>query len=187
MHIKKLPWHRLKTVKDSKTLGPYSLDSETLAYLAGLIDGEGCIYLYWREGKAHGDRYLRIKVGLAIHLTDKILIDWINKLFEKSGTTYSQKRVANHRTLYSARIEGFRLYPWVVALLPYIKLKKQQFRVLAKYFSHQKTRYLEQNRKCYKGRGPYLKYNQLDIALFRRLDARCKHLKRFSKYPKRLR
>ena len=51
-----------------------------IAYLAGIIDGEGCIYIGNHSCNAEtGDKYYQTL--LKVTSTDKCLIDWLQQIF----------------------------------------------------------------------------------------------------------
>lgn len=97
--------------------------SETdLAYLAGLVDGEGCIYAYDRSGQ-----------GIKIGLTDHIAIDWLGDKF--SGTVHTEGR-RNH-TRKPVKVWQLQrmsdLDVLLPLLIPFLKIKQQQAEILLKY------------------------------------------------------
>jgi cytochrome c-type biogenesis protein CcmH/NrfF len=88
-----------------------------LAYLAGIIDGEGSIEC--RLGRS-------ATIQLVVGNTDRRLIDWL--VSEFGGRVYAQKR-KGVKTLYSWRIPIRRERVLMEAVAPYLKLKREQLEV----------------------------------------------------------
>jgi hypothetical protein len=76
------------------------LTSEQAAYLAGLIDGEGCIAYHLEMDKRVNKRYPCLNVNISN--TNPELINWI-KLVVGSGYVYHAKAYQNekHKTRWS--------------------------------------------------------------------------------------
>ncbi len=98
---------------------------EELAYLAGLIDGEGTIsigYCY-RNHKSGRKRYH--KAIMSISNTDYRLIEWIKNLFggyvgvkKYEGKTY--------KTIYRWSIDGTNIDNILKSVSPYLIIKREQ-------------------------------------------------------------
>jgi len=98
-----------------------------LAYLAGIIDGEGCINIY-RSGK-----YPRTDYSIRIYVvsTDKILIDWLQTTF--GGLQYKRETRSGWKTKYEWIVER-RLFDQLCnAVLPYIIIKKAQLELALRF------------------------------------------------------
>lgn len=114
-----------------------SLTELEKAYIAGVIDGEGCITLYRREIKQHGTITYVLQVSIAN--TSKALIEWLQLKIPLTGIyTHSQQR-------YKLNGEPKRKsYRWVVSgnqrakaflslILPYLVIKKSQAEAALSY------------------------------------------------------
>src|SRR5437667_8574917 len=95
------------------------LPKEELAYIAGIIDGEGTISLRFPPYPAVTRPYL------GISNTSKVLMDWLTK---RLGYGYTEKRYSpktpsgNYRdySIYLLRISGFKVQPIIASILPYL-------------------------------------------------------------------
>lgn len=117
---------------------------EDLAYLAGIIDGEGTIGIYYHKGR----NSYRVKIYVVN--TYKPLIDWLGSVF--GGFVYKR----NH-TKWKTRYEwhlGENAMELLKSLIPYLKIKKDQA-ILALGFRENFKR--KEDRQGY-----YLKMRQLN-------------------------
>lgn len=101
-----------------------------LAYLAGLIDGEGSIYIQSRKRPDAIDYFPRFQIVN----TDKKMIDWVYKTF--GGNMFSKSR-AKHNPKWKLQWEWFttrklmdQLMP---LLLPYLITKKPHVEIMLKF------------------------------------------------------
>ena len=90
-----------------------------LAYVAGLIDGEGCIHLDV-TGKVYAPR---VSVGMtepALFLLEALQAEW-------SGTIY-QQRAATEKwaAAYTWHITGWKAARFLTAVRPFLRLKTRQ-------------------------------------------------------------
>jgi hypothetical protein len=98
-----------------------------LAYLAGIVDGEGCFYF----GKVKQGRYgngTQWHCKLAVTSTDKALTDWLNDLF--GGTKEQQYRYTSkkafERPIHRWDASGLMLDYICPKILPFLIIKKRQ-------------------------------------------------------------
>lgn len=98
-----------------------------LAYLAGIIDGEGCFHISILTGKAY-DGYLNdhFRGVLKVSNTDKSLIDWLLDNFSgtESAATRSTSSKKFEREIFDWIVTGFRLHDLCEQVLPYLVIKK---------------------------------------------------------------
>lgn len=118
-------YRRLKTERDAaRPPDPIlSLTREELAYIAGLIDGEGCI----RIGHV-GPKKRTLYLTLAVGMTHRGVIEWLRDKLS-TGTI----KVNNHtkirenprwRVQHLVRLHGKRAQLLCQALLPFMIVKK---------------------------------------------------------------
>jgi len=108
----------------------YHLTIDELAYIAGFIDGEGCISL-------HSIRHVRgsrttVSPRLIIVNTHKGVIDY---LAEKLNTTiYARPSCGNAKGTFRMSVQGKkRLIPLLHLLLPYLIVKKLQAELIIEW------------------------------------------------------
>jgi len=113
--------------KDFKT----GQSTTKLAYLAGIIDGEGCFYIgNVKQGKYGNRRQWHTLVKITS--CDKCLIDWLRNHFTGcSENTYrwtAKKKF--YRPVYSWTISGKKLDYFLPILLPYFVIKKEHCKIM---------------------------------------------------------
>ena len=109
---------------------------EELAYMAGIVDGEGCFYIGLIPKKS-GDGYTTAHYRglLKIDNTDNALIDWLNSTF--SGTNSAATRHTSsrkfEREVFSWIATGDRLLDLCEQILPYLIIKRKQCEIMIKF------------------------------------------------------
>ncbi len=96
--------------------------SETdLAYIAGIVDGEGSIYASWRYKNKSYSNHTKMTVGFACNMTDRNVIDFIASKFAiKVYPVKGTKRKAYRISILGSK----RLKLFLTPLLPYLICKK---------------------------------------------------------------
>jgi len=102
-----------------------------LAYLAGIIDGEGCFFIGLFRTKATKN-LLNYHTYIKISNNEKSLIDWIR---EKAGATNIQQERPTRKSLvnrscYSSQITGTTLDALLPKILPYLVIKRRQCEIM---------------------------------------------------------
>jgi hypothetical protein len=106
--------------------------TEKLAYLAGIIDGEGCFTIEinapttYRKGTLYTCR-------LSIINTDVNLIKWLTENF--GGTIHTRKRVNGRKIVHAWRIYANGLDSFLPHCLPYMVCKRNQAEVILRFRS----------------------------------------------------
>ena len=108
-----------------------SLQSSTpatdFAWLAGIIDGEGCIRSWYQMQYRKHRKYPRLMVGLHIVNTDARMISKIYEIFlHQLGYTKMEPAKGRRRTRYSWHVVGRQLWVALSLVLPYLVTKKEQ-------------------------------------------------------------
>lgn len=98
--------------------------NESLAYVAGFVDGEGCIRIV--SG-------IRGPSGVSLHIvnSDEGVIDYINLLLP--GRKYNQKRYGR-RNLYRLCWSGEAAIDVIELILPYLIVKERIARLVVEYW-----------------------------------------------------
>lgn len=127
---------RRKYYKRSKDYVPTNYRPIDLAYMAGIIDGEGCFWIGLIPKKS-GDGYAtsHYRGLLKIDNTDISLIDWIDTVF--SGTCSARTRCTSsrkfERPVFTWNATGDRLLDMCEQILPYLVIKKQHCENMIKF------------------------------------------------------
>jgi len=97
------------------------------AYTAGLLDGEGSIQI--NHSRHRRDRYWRLAVQISSSAPGFLEALW--RAWDRVGTiSYWQPRGGDrHRRAGSWRVYSGQVEPFLRALLPYLRLKKEHARV----------------------------------------------------------
>lgn len=101
-----------------------------LAYMAGIVDGEGCIAIERYVSKGHG--YYRAKLRVAN--TNKELLEFLKLYFGGTISNFG-KRSPNQKPAYMWAIPGETAIKCIKALLPYLFLKRPQAQLAIKFQS----------------------------------------------------
>lgn len=107
---------------------------EKLAYLAGIIDGEGSIMLWMNKGdpKLRGQFNLRVNISS----TDKCLIKWLSNNF--MGNSYemnSPSRKANPqwKQQYIWEVKRGDILQFLKDIYPFLVIKKERCEIAIKF------------------------------------------------------
>jgi hypothetical protein len=95
---------------------------EELAYLAGILDGEGSVSIACIRPKK-GRAYFQPRVFVTNTGLD--LIIWLEEHFGAS-TTETQSPIANRRLLYVAKWTGDKALTLLTVVLPYLIVKRER-------------------------------------------------------------
>jgi hypothetical protein len=90
-----------------------------IAYLAGIIDGEGCIYVWMHKDTK------RVSLHVTIRMTDENVIKWIHERFEGRYSSHARKR-PNWKPLYEVRWIGRYGKNLLRVVRPYLIGKRKQ-------------------------------------------------------------
>lgn len=98
---------------------------EQLAYLAGIIDGEGCFYVGKVKQGKYGSGY-QFHTTIKVDNTHRPLIDFLNQTFGGKREYSYWKKNPNHKPVYAWYSAGMMLDYICPLILPYLIVKKQQ-------------------------------------------------------------
>lgn len=124
-----------------------TLTKEDLAWLGGLIDGEGCIYLARRiRGKSKGDgknMTTNYKPGISIANSDPFIIEEAHRILTLAGLGHwimwmnprnHAGRPQTKRMMGSVQCVGFkRTQKALKILMPYVRAKRDQAQILLEF------------------------------------------------------
>lgn len=116
----------------------YNEDKTKWSYLAGMVDGEGCIGM-WRTQARHkeyatnGKTYSSFNLRIQIYNTSLELMKWLVANF---GGTYQIRKNAKqeHKDSYNWRPKGENnTKKMLLGMLPYLVIKREQAQLALKY------------------------------------------------------
>lgn len=105
-------------------------------YLAGIIDGEGCVS-FTRSKSQYSDKYI-YRMQLTITNTSNYLLNWLNVKFEgRCHVCRSIRRKNNKRECWDWVISGpRRTTRFLEEMAPYLIIKKDQANLLKNGYIH---------------------------------------------------
>jgi hypothetical protein len=106
---------------------------ETIAYLAGIIDGEGSIYIgNFSSNPVTGNKYYQ--TNMEVTNTDKSLTDWLHFNFGGVVNTYTAKQLPKNsrKAVFRWIASGERMTHLCELLLPFLICKKKQCEIMLK-------------------------------------------------------
>lgn len=118
-------------------------DPIKLAYLAGIIDGEGSLCIY-RVNPAKYNRYQTPNFRCALHIsnTNIKLMEWLDENFSNFNSKHKQckrsifrKNSVHDRWIYDWCVQAHRLVDLCQQVLPYLVLKKRQAELILEFRS----------------------------------------------------
>jgi hypothetical protein len=112
------------------------VDEKDIYYLAGFIDGEGCIRI--NQSKSRKVNYTPIHLSVTIVNTNKQIIDWIDKKTNNYGRVYEKKNDnPKHKNIFVWAIVGNRkVMSFLSVMKKYLIVKKEQAELLCEGYLH---------------------------------------------------
>lgn len=151
------------------------VDNSKLGWLAGIIDGEGCIGFYKRKPKDN----LVYTPELSICNTSLEIINEVNNIIESllddnSGVkTYSHKRNnPKHKQIYFVSVTGYNLPRLLEKLIPYLIFKKERAKLMIKFKMLRENEIAEYKKSHRGGRPTYSEQSLRLIELVYKLNKR---------------
>jgi hypothetical protein len=95
-----------------------------LAYVAEVIDSDGCISINKNKGLYYV--YPRVEISQI----DTPALKFIKRLF--NFTRYKHGETKNNRQFYTLLICGKKTKPFLLSILPFLKIKKKQAKIVIK-------------------------------------------------------
>ena len=104
---------------------PYVLPVEELGYIAGFIDGEGCLSFHKEKGGSHSP-------FVSICNTNQEVIQWFKNKFDWGYKGYTDNR--REKPKWNLEMRGMkRIVPLLLAIQPYLIVKKKQANLLLEF------------------------------------------------------
>jgi hypothetical protein len=118
----------------------YQEDKTKWSYLAGMVDGEGCIGMWRTKARAHdfatsGKTYGSFNLRIQIYNTSEELMKWLVANF---GGVYHSRVLASvkHKNSYNWRPKGeANTKKMLLGMLPYLVIKREQAKLALEYIA----------------------------------------------------
>jgi hypothetical protein len=106
-----------------------------LAYMAGIIDGEGCFHIGQATTAYNGNIVRHHRCCLKIDNTEGQLIDWLIETFEGLNSARNRwtSKKKYERTIHTWVATGDRLLDLCEQILPYLIIKKRHCENIIKF------------------------------------------------------
>jgi len=99
-------------------------ERDRISYLAGLFDGEGCVYIAHHKG-GRGGNHSYTKLRMIISNTNKEVIDWLLAEFGGWCQMFDcSKKNPKWKTRYNWWIEGDRAKQLLMLIYPHCIIKR---------------------------------------------------------------
>src|SRR4051794_35904567 len=106
----------------------------TIAYLAGLIDGEAAVSLHGRKSRTPNGFYCT--PGIQITNTHRPLLDWLTANFGGGVYGFREERI-NRKPCWLWCIHGAKARELLRAVYPFLIVKREQTRVILELYAEQ--------------------------------------------------
>lgn len=111
------------------------LTATEAAYLAGIFDGEGSVYLVAR--KAPNRRSHLFVAEMTVAGSSMALMNWLANTTGNGRIYVSQKPEENHKQVYSWQLAPRQIRHILPQIAPYLQVKAQQAALMLEYFEIQ--------------------------------------------------
>jgi len=104
-----------------------------IAYVAGIIDGEGSIGIYKKFGK---DKRRYYQLTVQVSNSNEWLIRWLQMAFGSYAYHhghYSCEKIKRNREIYTWSIVGNKAVDFLKTIHPYLRLKKPQAEIAIRF------------------------------------------------------
>lgn len=123
----------------------FKLSKEQKAYIAGIVDGEGCIAIDKRTDRDYKHGY-SFMATLRVGNTYKRLIDYLNKVTGLGSINFSKKEDIKYKDYWSWRLHTQQASQLIKVILPYLIVKKKQAKIILKFNQLKKINYGQHGR-----------------------------------------
>lgn len=138
---------KLKRMYSKKTITICKPSNEDLAWIAGLLDGEGCFLLYNSRRQKF---YPKITLCMTHKLTIQCMLD---KLKSNQLITHIVSNNDKHKDSFTVSINGINAIYLCQWIKPYSITKKDNVEIMANFLSHQNLITISQQIKINNKRG----------------------------------
>jgi|SoiMetStandDraft_2_1073263.scaffolds.fasta_scaffold00037_9 hypothetical protein len=102
----------------------------TMSYLAGIVDGEGCIGLEHLSPTKNRKKDYYVCRLTVVNTSEELMKLLVSSL---KGQYDTRKKIEGRKTCYRWHVFGKDLEQAILALLPYLRIKKKQAKLVLEY------------------------------------------------------
>lgn len=107
-----------------------------IGYIAGFIDGEGCLAISKREHTSYqGKRYIGYSAHVELVNTNRECLEWIREKIQANPKIYEHKLKGNRKLAYRLRIGYKEAKPLIEKLADRLIVKRNIAKVFLEYGS----------------------------------------------------
>lgn len=111
------------------------MNKKVLAYIAGLLDGEGCVLL--RKGKPRGEGYNPDYIPYVdISNTYAPVLFWIKEQIGHGCIATAQDKRRNSKLMFKLYFSYKQAYLLLKAVLPFLQIKREQAKLLILFYEY---------------------------------------------------
>jgi len=100
------------------------------AYIAGIVDGEGCIRIVKTKEPKNKSGY-KYQMVIGVNNTNEWLIHWL--YFNFGGSIHLQAKLDNRKPLWHWYLSSRKAQAFIELILPYLRLKRPQAEVAVQF------------------------------------------------------
>jgi hypothetical protein len=121
-------------VVERRTLRKETMNKITAAYIAGIMDGEGCFYLERFASKRYTNTIgFQYRIMATVTMCDKKTIDFI---CSNTGKNFRVKKLKSGRTAYVVDFRNSIAAAFIRQILPFLQGKKEQAELCLYFNEH---------------------------------------------------
>ena len=110
-----------------------NVNKETLAYIAGLIDSEGCVTLYGTGGQGTAHPMACFAPKLVIEMTSEDLVKWLHSTTGVGSVRRYVPKNLRARIRWRWAVKGREAVSLLRAVIPYLRLKREHAELLFQF------------------------------------------------------
>lgn len=111
------------------------MSSSTKAYIAGIVDGEGCIGIYRMAGKRNRKEAARLCLRLIVGSTTKPLLDWLQLMTGIGTVTIHGPGDNRRKPSWDWQVRGRQAVELLFQLASYVIVKERQIHIACEFMN----------------------------------------------------
>lgn len=116
------------------------LNEIEIGYIAGFVDGEGCVGIHKRKHKNKFGQWIGYSGILQISNTNKEVMEWLKKKCGVSSEIYYKHPKGNRKAAYGISFNKSESYSLLKIILSHLIVKKQQAEIFLLFCENSKDK-----------------------------------------------